>query len=466
MGKENNLWGGRFESETDREFFEFNRSFGFDARLLVADVRGSIAHCNCIEKAGMITGEEAESIRLGLDQLLKRVVADPDILADEEAEDVHSFIESKLFEIIGASALKLHAGRSRNDQVATALRIFMREAIGEVVLKVHSLQASLVGLAETNKEVILPGYTHLQKAQPVLFAHWCLAFFEMLRRDRDRLEDVRKRLNVSPLGSAALAGTSYPLDRASAAEELGFDSISRNSIDAVSDRDFCVEFASAASLIMVHLSRLAEDIVIYCSTEFGYLTLSDAVSTGSSIMPQKKNPDSMELIRGKSGRVVGGLMSLLTIQKGLPTAYNKDLQEDKEAVFDTFDTVRDCLSVAATVIDGLAVNEDKCRSAVSQGYLNATELADYLSRKGMAFRSAHEVTGRLVLLAISKGVELDGLSLKALKEYSDLIEEDVFEKLKPEAAIEARSVYGGTSATRVRSQLEEAVAYLEVEQPD
>src|SRR5256884_7898239 len=316
--------------------------------------------------------------------------------------------------MIGDLGRKLHTGRSRNDQVATDLRLWLREEIDKLAVALRSAQEALLDLAEANRDAVIPGYTHLQRAQPILFAHWCLAYFEMLARDRERLAEVRKRVNVLPLGSAALAGTSYPIDREAVARSLDFGSVSRNSLDAVSDRDFCVEFAGAASLIMMHLSRLAEDIILYSTTEFVFFELGDAVATGSSLMPQKKNPDSMELVRGKAGRVFGHLIALLTVMKGLPLAYNKDMQEDKEAIFDTVDTATNCLTVSATVLRNIRVNQSRARQAATRGNLNATELADYLVRKGMPFRQAHETVGRIVTLAVDRGCELGELPLAEL----------------------------------------------------
>ena len=453
MSDSKNLWGGRFTGKADRGFVEFNRSFGFDRRLFAADVRASVAHCNSLASAGMLTGEEATKINSGLQTILDRGIADANYFDSLESEDVHSFVESRLVELIGDTGRKLHTGRSRNDQVATDLRLWMRAAIDDLSRRIRSAEESLLDLAEAHLGAVLPGYTHLQRAQPILFAHWCLAYFEMLARDRERLTDCRKRVNVLPLGSAALAGTSYPIDRESVARELGFDSVSHNSIDAVSDRDFCVEFVSACSLIMVHLSRLAEDVILYTTTEFGFFELSDAVATGSSLMPQKKNPDSMELVRGKAGRVFGHGTSLLAMLKGLPLAYNKDMQEDKEAVFDSFDTVNACLGVAATVLRNLSINEERTRDAASTGYMNATELADYLVRKGMPFREAHETVGRIVVHAIARGVELQELSLEEMRPLSTLIDEDVFAALSLERTLQTKSQIGGTSPECVTDAL-------------
>ena len=451
-----NLWGGRFQGEADPAFAEFNRSFGFDRRLFEADVRASIAHCDGLAKAGVLLAEESQKLHVALDKILERGRESTDYFEEVPAEDVHSFVEARLIELVGDLGRKLHTGRSRNDQVATDFRLWMREQIDLTSSAIRHAQEALVNIAEANREVIMPGYTHLQRAQPVLFAHWCLAYFEMLERDRERVKDVRKRVNVLPLGSAALAGTSYPIDREAVARALGFDSVSRNSLDAVSDRDFCIEFAAAASLIMMHLSRLAEDIILYATIEFGFFELSDAVATGSSLMPQKKNPDSMELVRGKAGRVFGHLTALLTMMKGLPLAYNKDMQEDKEAIFNTVDTVLSCLTVSATVLRNLRIDKARSQTAATRGYLNATELADYLVRRGMPFRQAHEVVGQIVTHAIEKQCELNDLALDELKSFSKLIEDDVFGALSLEATLETKSQIGGTASERVAEALSEA----------
>jgi argininosuccinate lyase len=453
MTEPKNLWGGRFTGEADGGFVEFNRSFGFDRRLLAADVRASVAHCAGLLGAGVLSRDEATAITGALQTILGRGLADAEYFA-EPAEDVHSFVEARLVELTGDTGRKLHTGRSRNDQVATDLRLWLRDELDAVVAVLRLAQQALLGLAESHRAAVIPGYTHLQRAQPVLFAHWCLAYFEMLTRDRERLADARKRLNVMPLGAAALAGTSWPIDREAVARELGFAAVARNSLDAVSDRDFCVEFAGACSLVMVHLSRLAEDIIIYSTTEFGFFELSDAVATGSSLMPQKKNPDSMELVRGKAGRVFGHTLSLLTMLKGLPLAYNKDMQEDKEAIFDTADTVTSCLTVTATVLGNLRVKEERTRAAAAKGLMNATELADYLVRKGVAFREAHETVGRIVLRAIERGVELQELPLDELRAFSSVVDQDVFEALSLESTLASKSQHGGTS----RGQVTEALA--------
>lgn len=453
MSQGKNLWGGRFTGGTDPSFAKFNNSFAFDRRLVEVDIRASVAHCNGLVEAGVLSGDEAAKIKSGLQTILDRVETDSGYFDELDSEDVHSFVEARLVELVGDAGRKLHAGRSRNDQVATDLRLWLRDATDQLNARVHSTQEALLDLAESKREAVLPGYTHLQRAQPILFAHWCLAYFEMLLRDRGRLVETRRRINVSPLGSAALAGTSFSIDRESVARELGFAGISRNSLDAVSDRDFCVEFVGACSLIMVHLSRLAEDIILYATSEFGFFELGDAVATGSSLMPQKKNPDSMELVRGKAGRVFGRSLSLLTMLKGLPLAYNKDMQEDKEAVFDAFDTTEACLEVATLVLRNVELREDRSRAAASQGMMNATELADYLVRKGMPFREAHETVGRIVMRAIERGLELQELSLDELRSLSALIDTDVFEALSLERTLGTKAQTGGTAPPRVRDAL-------------
>jgi len=445
MSESKKLWGGRFKGEPDPVFAEFNNSFRFDRRLFEADVLASIAYCQALEGAGVLNAEEGSQIRSALDSILEKGRADESYFNDSAAEDVHSFVEARLVELTGDLGRRLHTGRSRNDQVATDFRLWLRTAIDNLDGTLRDAQTSLLDFAEANRDVIIPGYTHLQRAQPLLLAHWCLAYFEMLARDRERLTEVRRRVNVLPLGSAALAGTSYPIDREALATLLNFDAVSRNSLDAVSDRDFGVEFLGACSLILVHLSRLAEDIIIYATTEFGFFELSDAIATGSSLMPQKKNPDSMELVRGKAGRVFGDLLALLTALKGLPLAYNKDMQEDKEAVFDAYDTVSSCLSVTATVLRNIIVNKDRALAAASVGYMNATELADYLVRKGVPFRDAHEIVGKVVMRAIEREKELEQLSLDELREFSSLIEGDVYEALSLERTLDSKSQIGGTA---------------------
>ena len=396
--------------------------------------------------------------------MLKRADFDRNYFQDSTAEDVHSFIESKLVQLIGETGKKLHTGRSRNDQVATAFRLWLREEIAGLSQAVRELQKSLIEVAEKQKTAVLPGYTHLQRAQPVLWAHWCLAYYEMLARDRERLDEVWRRTNRLPLGAAALAGTSYEIDRESVARELGFEGVAANSLDAVSDRDFAVEFVGACSLVMVHLSRFAEDLILYASSEFQFVELSDAVSTGSSLMPQKKNPDALELVRGKAGRIFGHHIGLLTTMKGLPLAYNKDMQEDKEAVFDTVDTVKICLQIASIVLKNMRVNEAKTRAAATKGYLNATELADYLVLKGVPFRTAHDAVGRVVLHAIAQNKELGELELKDFQQFSGAIEKDVFEALSLEQTLASKNQIGGTAPERVYEALEAAKNEIEREE--
>ena len=463
MEQSKNLWGGRFTGEPDAKFVEFNNSFKFDKRLFFADVNASIAHCDALFHAGVLTRLESERIKNGLQTILKRADYDKNYFDELPSEDVHSFIEARLIQLIGDAGRKIHTGRSRNDQVGTAFRLWLRGEIEEISQIVRNLQQTLTETAEKQRDAVLPGYTHLQRAQPILWAHWCLAYFEMFARDRERLDEVWRRVNVLPLGSAALAGTSYEIDREEVARQLGFEGVSANSLDAVSDRDFAVEFVGACSLIMVHLSRIAEDLILYASSEFQFIELSDAVSTGSSLMPQKKNPDALELIRGKAGRVFGHQTALLTTLKGLPMAYNKDMQEDKEAVFDTVDTVKISLQVASIVLSNLRVNEEKTRRAATTGYLNATELADYLVQKNVPFRIAHETVGKIVVFAIGQNKELNELELSEMKGFSEQIEEDVFDALSLEQTLASKNQIGGTSPERVFEALREAQQSLENE---
>jgi len=461
MADSKNLWGGRFKGKPDPGFAEFNSSFRFDRRLFEADVTASLAYARALAGAGVLTIDDSTAITSALEQMLAAADANSDYFNDSAAEDVHSFVEAKLVESIGDVGRRLHTGRSRNDQVATDFRLWLRQAIDDLVDYLRQTQLALLDFAEANREVVIPGYTHLQRAQPVLLAHWCLAYFEMFARDRERLIEARRRVNVLPLGSAALAGTSFPIDRETLAAELGFEGISTNSLDAVSDRDFCVEFLSDCSLIMVHLSRLAEDVIIYSTTEFGFIQLGDAIATGSSLMPQKKNPDSMELVRGKAGRVFGDLMAMLTTLKGLPLAYNKDMQEDKQSVFDAFDTATNSLNVARTVLNNIAVNERKTGEALSHGYMNATELADYLVRKGVAFRDAHEIVGKIVVRGIELGKEINQLSISELRAFSNLIDEDVFSVLTLESTLASKNCTGGTSPSQVNEAIVVARKNLE-----
>ncbi|HTG86978.1 MAG TPA: argininosuccinate lyase [Pyrinomonadaceae bacterium] len=444
------MWGGRFKDKTDPDFAAFNNSFRFDRRMFEADVTASIAYSQALEDVRVISVEEGEKIRGALKTILENGCPD-----NAPVEDVHSFVEARLVELIGDAGRKLHTGRSRNDQVATDFRLWLRQAIDELRATLRVTQTLLLHFADANSAVVIPGYTHLQRAQPVLLAHWCLAYFEMLARDRERLSDTRRRVNVMPLGAAALAGSSFPIDREALAKSLGFEGVTRNSLDAVSDRDFAAEFLSACSLIMVHLSRLAEDIILYATTEFGFFELDDAIATGSSLMPQKKNPDSMELVRGKAGRVFGNLLGMLTTLKGLPLAYNKDMQEDKEAVFDAFDTVMSSLRVTSIVFTNISVNQ-----VALGGYMNATELADYLVRKGMPFRDAHEIVGRVVVRAIDNKTQIEEMSIEELRSFSELIETDVYEALSLEQTLNTKSQVGGTARQSVAAALDRAYQSL------
>lgn len=458
-----NLWEGRFTEKLQKEFEEFNRSFKFDRRLFEADIKASIAYCNALFDANLITKIEREKINGALTTLLKRARYNPGFFDEMEAEDVHSFIETKLIQLVGDAGKKLHTGRSRNEQVATAFRIWLRDKLSELDLGIKELQIALIKSAETNIDAIMPGYTHLQRAQPILWAHWCLAYFEMLRRDRQRFSENYQRINILPLGSGALAGTSYEIDRKKLANELGFKTITRNSVDAVSDRDFAIEFLSNCSLLMIHLSRFAEDLILFSSQEFDFLELSDAIATGSSLMPQKKNPDALELIRGKTGRVLGNHLALLTVLKGLPLAYNKDMQEDKEAVFDSFDTVIACVRVARIVMENLRLKKNAMLEAANHGYLNATDLADYMVNKGIPFRTAHNITGKIVLYSMQIGKKLEELTLEEMRKFCELIEEDVFQYITIENSLSRKTAIGGTAPERVKEAIEMIKKELETE---
>jgi argininosuccinate lyase len=455
------LWGGRFSGEVDAEFARFNRSFGFDRRLLEADIEGSLAQAEALQGAGLLSADEAGRIGEGLNEIRRRARAGAAYLDSRDAEDVHSFVEAELVGLIGDAGYKLHTGRSRNDQVATDLRLFLRGEIDRTREILGGLKRALIGLAEANRDAVLPGYTHMQRAQPVLFAHYLLAYFEMFRRDGERLADVRRRVNLLPLGAGALAGTGFAIDREAMARRLGFDGLCENSLDAVSDRDFVIEFVAAAAIAMVHLSRLAEDFIIYSTTEFGFVELSDAVSTGSSLMPQKKNPDSLELIRGKAGRVFGHHAGLLAMMKGLPLAYNKDMQEDKEALFDSIDALQGSLRVMTTVLGNTRLNGERTREALTHGFMNATDLADYLVRRGLEFRRAHEVVGRAVAYAIGHGKALEQLSLDEFKQFSPLFEADLYAALTLESSLANKPARGGTSPERVAEALARAKAELQ-----
>ena len=449
------LWGGRFEKGTDKMMDDFHSSIFFDMRLYKQDISGSIAHVTMLGKQGLIPKSDAELIKKTLKEILSDI-EDGKIEFDIFMEDIHMNIESILISRIGDVGKKLHTGRSRNDQVSLDIRLYVRDSIHRVVELVRETQRALVSLAERNFELMMPGYTHLQRAQPVLLAHHLLAFYEMLKRDRERLQESIKRVNILPLGSAALAGSTFNLDREMVAKDLAFDGISENSMDAVSDRDFVLEFLFEASLLMMHLSRLSEELVVWSSQEFGFVTISDAFCTGSSIMPQKKNPDVPELIRGKTGRVYGHLISLLTTMKALPLTYNKDMQEDKEALFDAVDTVEICLMVMSRLLSALSFNGERLRGATEKGFLVATDLADYLVQKGMTFREAHGVVGRMVLFVTEKGKELGDLPLDEMKRFSGVIDQDVYKWLDPASCINKRNIPGGTGPDVVKKSIERA----------
>lgn len=443
------LWGGRFEQDADPLFKRFNDSLRFDHRLLTQDIRGSIAWAKALEGAGVLTSHARQQVVEALAAIEKQWEVDSARIVESGAEDVHSFVEAELIERVGDLGKKLHTGRSRNDQVATDLRLWVRDEIGTRLMEVRAAQASLVALAEREAATVLPGYTHLQRAQPVVWGHWALAYFEMLDRDAGRFADAGQRANLCPLGSGALAGTAYPIDRAALARDLGFDGPTTNSLDGVSDRDFVVEALSAGVTCALHLSRLAEDLILYASGEFAFVELSDRVTSGSSLMPQKKNPDAMELIRGKVGRILGAHTAMCVTIKGLPLAYNKDLQEDKEPLIDAMENLSMCLRVLPVVLDGMKVNREACLRAAKGGHSNATDLADYLVSKGIPFREAHEITGRLVRLAIERGTALEDVPLAELQKVERRIGEDVFARLSIEAGMARRNVEGGTSPERV-----------------
>jgi argininosuccinate lyase len=449
------LWGGRFTQEIDPQFASFNSSFQFDRRLLAADLEACVAHAKALGRAGILTSSEVEQLSSGIIRL-QELCRDPAFVSRpefSEAEDVHSFIESRLFEIVGSLAHRLHTGRSRNDQVAVATRLFLRGELDRLDTLVVDTERALVELGERYIDDPLPGYTHLQKAQPILFAHFLLAYFEMLERDRERLRELRSRVNRLPLGSGAVAGTGFPVNRELIAADLGFEGVTRNSIDAVSDRDYIIEFAGAAALLMVHLSRLAEDLIIYSTQEFAFIKLGDAIATGSSLMPQKKNPDSLELVRGKAARVIGHATALLTLAKGLPLAYNKDLQEDKEALFDTIDTLAASLQVTAIVLRNIEFDRERARLKAGSDYTNATDLADYLVRRGLEFRKAHEIVGRVIVYALEQHKELGTLTLDEYREFSDLFGEDLFQALSLESSLASKAETGGTAPARVKEEI-------------
>ena len=448
-------WSGRFTEPTDTFVEAFTASVAFDRRLYRHDIAGSIAHARMLAHVGVLSAAECDTIVNGLRQIEAEIDAGQ-FEWRTALEDVHMNIEARLIERIGDAGKKLHTGRSRNDQVATDMRLYLRDGIDEAMAALRRLQEALLTVAEREAGTVMPGFTHLQVAQPVTFGHHLLAWFEMLARDRARLADCRKRVNIMPLGAAALAGTSYPIDRAFTAKALGFDAPAENSLDAVSDRDFIIEFVSAAALLLMHLSRFSEELILWSSSQFGFIELSDAFCTGSSIMPQKKNPDVPELVRGKAGRVQGNLVALLTLMKGQPLAYNKDNQEDKEPLFDTLDTVLGSLKVFADMIPAMTVRREAMRNAALRGFATATDLADYLVRKGVAFRDAHEVVGRAVRHGIESGRDLSDMPLEELKAFSASIEQDVYALLTLEGSIAARNHIGGTAPEQVTAAIKRA----------
>jgi len=454
------LWGGRFTKPTNELVDEYTSSIRFDQKLAKYDVKGSLAHVAMLQKCDIIPAEDAEQITEGLKKVLSKIEAGEAELSEAD-EDIHMNVERLLIEEIGPVGGKLHTGRSRNDQVALDMRLYAREAVSELIVLLKSVQQALIGQAKENIDVIMPGYTHLQRAQPILFAHHMMAYVFMFQRDVERLEDSLKRVNKSPLGAGALAGTTFPIDRDFVAEQLDFDGVCENSLDAVSDRDFVVEFLSNGSLIGTHLSRLCEELVQWSSAEFNFVELDDSYTTGSSMMPQKKNPDVAELVRGKTGRLYGNLIGMLTTLKGLPLAYNKDMQEDKEGMFDSHETLKGALQLFAGMIASMEVNKESMYKAVSNDYSNATDLADYLVNKGLTVRASHAVVGRVVLNCIQAGKHLLDLSLAEFKQYSDVVEEDIFEALKPETVVNARAAAGGTAKNSVLDQIEKAEQLLE-----
>ena len=457
------LWGGRFSKATDKKVDDFNSSISFDARMYKQDILGSIAHATMLGKVGIISDEESALIVKTLKEILKDI-EDGKVEFLIDAEDIHMNIETILIERIGDTGKKLHTGRSRNDQVALDIRMYVKDEIKTVSGMISNLLSAIVTMAEENEDTIMPGYTHLQKAQPITYAHYLMAYFQMFRRDYERLQDVYKRTDVMPLGSGALAGTTFPLDREFVKELLGFSAITENSLDGVSDRDFAIELLSALSILSMHLSRMSEEMILFNSHEFSYIEMDDAFSTGSSIMPQKKNPDIAELVRGKTGRVYGDLMALLTVMKGLPLAYNKDMQEDKEAIFDGLDTVKMCLPVFTDMLKTLTVRKENMRTGAAGGFTNATDYADYLVKKGVPFREAHGISGKTVFYCIAKDKALEDLTLEEFKSFSPLIENDVYDAISLETCVNGRTVYGGPAKEAVEKAISNAKEFLKTVQ--
>ena len=455
------LWAGRFKKETDQAVNAFNASIGVDQRMYREDIEGSMAHAAMLSRQGIITEEDGRQIRLGLQSILKDMDAGAISLTPEQYEDIHMANEQLLTERIGEAGKRLHTARSRNDQVALDLRLYVRREIGEIGGQITELLEELCTLAEANAETVMPGYTHLQRAQPITFGHHLMAYANMFRRDAKRLENCLEGMDELPLGCGALAGTTYPIDREFAAGELGFSRVTDNSLDGVSDRDYCMELCGCLSILMVHLSRLSEEIILWCSWEFKFVELDDAFSTGSSIMPQKKNPDVCELIRGKAGRVFGDLQTLLVMMKGLPLAYNKDMQEDKEAVFDAIDTVKACLEVLTPMMATMTVLPDNMRAAARKGFLNATDCADYLTKKGLPFRDAYRAVGELVAICIETGHVLDDLPLDQYQAVCPLFEADVYQAIDLKTCVGERKSLGGPAPDEVRRQIQKIRAFLE-----
>ncbi len=447
------MWAGRFKSALDKKADDFNSSISVDCRMYEQDIRGSIAHATMLVGQGILPASDLAPIVDGLTAILEEIKAGQ-LAIDENAEDIHMFIEGELTRRIGDAGKRLHTARSRNDQVAVDIRLYLRDEAEKVLSLIKALIATIVDKAEENADVIAPGYTHLQRAQPISFGHHLLAYAMMLLRDKGRIEDAVKRMNFSPLGSCALAGTTYPTDREQTATALGFDGVMQNSIDGVSDRDFCVELTSAFSLLMMHLSRFSEEIILWSSWEFKFIELDDSYTTGSSIMPQKKNPDMAELVRGKTGRVYGDLITLLTLLKGLPLAYNKDMQEDKEAIFDALDTVVACLEVFIPMLATAKVNKNRTFSAAQEGFINATDLADYLTKKGLPFRAAYKTVGEIVADCIEKKLVLDNYPLSEYQKHSPLFEEDLYGEISLETCVNKRLSEGGASPASVRKQIQ------------
>ena len=455
------LWGGRFKKTINKEMEEFISSLSFDKKLVKYDLLGSIAHAQMLGKCKIIAKEETDKIVEGLKQILKEVQEDKVEIVTGEAEDIHSWVENKLKEKIGAVAGKLHIARSRNDQIALDERMYLKEEVIKIQFLLKDLQKSLIVNAQKNLGVIMPGYTHLQHAQPLLFSHHLMAYFYMLERDKGRMQDLYKRVDVLPLGSAALAGTSFPIDREYVAIQLGFNRVSENSLDAVSDRDFILEFLSASAILMMHLSRLGEEMVLWSSQEFNFIELNDSFCTGSSIMPQKKNPDAAELIRGKTGRIYGNLVNLLTMMKGLPLAYNHDMQEDKEPLFDTVSTLESSLFLMSKMIETMQINKEKMEKGTKGDFSTATELADYLVKKGLSFREAHRLVGKIVLYCLENNNHLENLALSELKAFHKSFDERTVNILKPQASVKVKNSYGGTSLKRVKESIQKAKQILE-----